>query len=74
MCNVSPIRTSPVPSPRGRHEFAERTGHALSLCMEVTHGGFETVVTEHDLEIADKGAVLERMGGKGMAQVIRFRG
>jgi hypothetical protein len=42
--------------------------------MEVTHGGFETVVTEHDLEIADKGAVLERMGGKGMAQVIRFRG
>ena len=57
--------------PRSRHEFPERTGHALGLCMEVAHGGFETVVTEHDLEIADEGTVLQRMGGKGMAQVMR---
>ena len=41
-----------------RHKFTERTGHALGLCMEVAHGGFETVVTEHDLEIADERTVL----------------
>ena len=39
--------------------------------MEVAHGGFERIVAQHDLEIPNEGAVLQGMGGKSMAQMMR---
>jgi hypothetical protein len=61
--------------PRNGHEFTEGTGHALGLCMEVAHGGFERIVAEHNLEIPDEGTIPQGMGGKrGMALSVPLRG
>ena len=39
--------------------------------MEIAHGGFEVVVAEHDLEIPYERSIMQGVGGKGVAQVMR---
>ena len=49
----------------------ERTGNSSYLGVQVFHRGFQVGMPHDDLEVADKSSVMERVCGKGMAEIMR---
>ena len=54
-------------------EILERAGDPTGFRMQIKHGRFQVVMTEHDLDIPDKGPILERMRCKTMAKIMRCK-